>query len=188
MVAREVALQHMGQLADKKAGKKTDPPPLEPNQIQLYSFYKPGLLAGNYRIEAEQNITFQTPSGTKDNLRVYNRKKFDPEPTNPPTRLEPQDFEVIAPQFSLDPKLVNSYYPPDGHQDEGRVLPHLVLNDPHFPWERKADASIDLLWDPDRNGEGKFLDSSSPEQKVVDEAKAVKRNAVPWVRLPFNFP
>jgi hypothetical protein len=174
MVARKVALQHMGRLVDEKAGRPTDPPLLQPNQIQLYSYYKPGLLAGHYQIEAEQLITSRGPYGT-ETLRVYNRKKAVPDPP----QIEPQDFEVIAPQFSLDPKLVDSYYPPDGHQDEGRVLPHLVLNDPHFPWERQADTSLHLLYDPDKNATGKFLDAKG---KVVDnETKASKRNAVPWV-------
>lgn len=49
-----------------------------------------------------------------------------------------QEFNVVAPQFSLDPKLINTYYPPSGHQDEGRVLPHIVFNDPHVPWLRDA--------------------------------------------------
>ena len=183
MVAREVSLQHMGKLADKIAGKKTDPPPLKPNQVQLYSYYKPGLQAGNYSILAEQNIT----SGSKtaphgvENLRVYNRKNVDKKSTVPAEPLA-QEFEVIAPQFSLDPKIVNSFYPTSGSQDEGRVLPHLVLNDPHFPWERRADALIAPLWDVDMNKEGQFLNSDVP-QKIVKEEKAIRRNAVPWVRF-----
>ncbi len=62
----------------------------------------------------------------------------------------PQKFNVVAPQFSLDPKLINSYYPPDGHQDEARVLPHIVFNDPHLPWERDAGFSIHGEFDQDR--------------------------------------
>lgn len=52
-----------------------------------------------------------------------------------------QGFNVVAPQFSLDPGLINSFYPPAGHQDEGRVLPHVVFNDPHVPWLRDAGTS-----------------------------------------------
>lgn len=47
--------------------------------------------------------------------------------------IEPQDFEVIAPQFSLPANSVHSHYPPDGHQDEARVLPHVIFNDPVSP-------------------------------------------------------
>jgi len=179
VLSREIPLQHMKALADKKAGRKTDPPALKPNQVQLYSFYKPGLVAGSYRIEAEQKITSDGPHGEEE-LRIYNRKRFDPVPI-PPPKLDAQKFEVIAPQFNLDPKLVDSYYPPDGHQDEGRVLPHLVLNDPHFPWERKVDKNIDLLWDPDVNKDGKYLNSKVPPEVVDTAEKAVMRNAVPWV-------
>lgn len=52
-----------------------------------------------------------------------------------------QTFNVVAPQFSLDPALINSFYPPSGHQDEGRVLPHIVFTDPHVPWLRDAGNS-----------------------------------------------
>jgi hypothetical protein len=48
----------------------------------------------------------------------------------------PQQFEVIAPQFSIDPKDIHSVYPPEGQADQPMVLPHIVLNDPHLPWER----------------------------------------------------
>jgi hypothetical protein len=49
-----------------------------------------------------------------------------------------QAFNVVAPQFSLDPKFINTYYPPNGEHDEGRILPHMVFNDPHVPWLRDA--------------------------------------------------
>lgn len=107
MVARDIPLQHMGNLADKIQGKKIHPPPLQPNQVQLYSFYKPGLVAGSYKIEAEQNIRSEGPHQV-ETLRLYNRKLVKPEPVKP-TDIEPQHFEVITPQFSLDPKLIDSF-------------------------------------------------------------------------------
>ena len=51
--------------------------------------------------------------------------------------IEKQLFSVAAPQFSIDSKLINTFYPPSGHQDEGRILPHIVFSDPHVPWLRR---------------------------------------------------
>lgn len=101
--------------------------------MELYDTYKPSLYPGLYGIEAKQTIN----AGTE--IRVFNYNSLNPEhhlPTDdPPIAL--QTFTVVAPQFQLDPKAVNSFYPPEGHVDEGRVLPHIVFNDPHLPWERE---------------------------------------------------
>jgi hypothetical protein len=182
--ARKVPLQHMQKLVQTAAGYSPDPPPLGPNQIQLFSYCKPGLLAGSYSILAEQKITSQSPAYSTERYHVYNRKNsvtldrtvspFDPKPP-----IEPQLFEVVAPQFNIDPKLINSYYPPSGHQDEGRILPHICLSDPHFPWERQADAVIDELWDSDKDANGNTLDRNG--YITTDPFKIAKRNAVPWV-------
>jgi hypothetical protein len=72
-------------------------------------------------------------------LPVFNREN----PSS--TDILGQGFRVIAPQFSLDPNLINTYYPPTGHQDEGRILPHIVFNDPHVPWFREAGRSPWML-------------------------------------------
>jgi hypothetical protein len=177
-MARILTLQHMEKLVRTADGDPPPPPLLAPNQIQLHSYYKPGLLAGNYTIEAEQSIVSEGQNG-EEKLAIYNRRKADP--IQDPPIIAPQHFEVVAPQFSLDPKLVNSHYPPDGHQDEARVLPHIVLSDPYFPWERKADNSIAEVQDGDLNAAGQFLDASG--SVVSDETQAAKRNAVPWVRM-----
>lgn len=182
---RQVPLQHMQKLVLTAAGNPPDPPPLPPNHLQLYSYYKPGLLAGSYAIEAQQRITSQNRDYGTEHYHVYNRKKavtldrtkpdFDP---NPP--IEDQLFEVANPQFNIDPKLINSYYPPDGHQDEGRILPHICLEDPHFPWERQADTTWDQLLDGDKNADKDFIDAG---RHVVAENDALKRNAIPWIAL-----
>jgi hypothetical protein len=86
------------------------------------SFYKPSLLARNYIIEAKQTVIANTPSG-KQSLELLNTRLVDNSGT-----LAPQEFEVVVPRFSLDQGTINSYYPPDGHQDEGRILPHIVFN------------------------------------------------------------
>lgn len=130
--ARKVPLQHLQRQVLTAAGTPPDPPIVGPNQIQLYSFYKPSLEAGNYKIDAWQTITSNNPNfSSTQQYHAYNvhagavsvedRGKpavFDSKKL--PATFVPQHFEVVAPQFSLDPKLIDSYYPPDGHQDECR--------------------------------------------------------------------
>jgi len=83
-----------------------------------------------------------------------------------------QEFEVIAPQFSLDPKLINSYYPPNGHSDEGRILPHIVFQDPHVPWYRPAGLS---LWMTDA------VDTNSLETEPQPNPDG--HNFMPWMGI-----
>ena len=73
-----------------------------------------------------------------------------------------------APQFNLDPKLVNTYYPPSGHQDDPRILPHIVFNDPHAPWLRRPGLSYDWLKEPT---------DPDPAQS------GAPRNMVPWMAV-----
>ena len=55
-----------------------------------------------------------------------------------------QEFVVCAPQFTLDPSQVVNQCPPPGSTGQfGEVLPHIVLKDPTFPWEREMDAAKD---------------------------------------------
>ncbi|KJX99851.1 hypothetical protein TI39_contig350g00005 [Zymoseptoria brevis] len=173
---------------DTLSGNPPGPPPLEQNRMRLFSYYKPGLEAGNYHIEAEQRITSQSYSSSKNpphvwesaTKRVFNKVPGDTAPDSVRPVLA-QDFQVMAPQFSLEREMINSYYPPEGHQDEGRILPHIVLNDPHFPWERDAGTfeaagavnheSIGSMKDPDLDKAGHQV---SPLQY---------RSKVPWIAL-----
>ena len=93
---------------------------------QLFAFYKPGLEADKYKILAEQQVLDGKEMEVKPGVqpwRIYNHKSASSVP-------QPQYFEVVAPQFTLPANSVHSHYPPNGHQDEGRVLPHLILQDP----------------------------------------------------------
>jgi hypothetical protein len=152
--------------------------PIPRDHMKLYSYYKPSLEAGIYQVYAEQNVKVLDTQGDQDNLldevtdaagkkrkvpsqvRVWNRIKDIP--NSDPAILQkpdPQEFRVIAPQFSLDPKLIDSYYPPDGHQDQCNILPHICFNDPHLPWERDPGVTVKGLQDPDNNpaiGKAKF--------------------------------
>jgi len=86
----------------------------------------------------------------------------------------------MAPQFSLD-----------SNQDEGRVLPHIVISDPHFPWERDAGHSFDgsrhsplataRERDPDLNKKGETVDRDG--NVTTDRNKMVYRSIVPWIKL-----
>jgi len=78
-----------------------------------------------------------------------------------------QAFNVNAPRFTLPPGIVHSTYPPQGLGDHNNVLPHMVFNDPHLPWEQEG----------------------SPKQEIADAEERNKpdgqepRNIVPWVAL-----
>jgi hypothetical protein len=165
---RKVALQHVAiKLREHEAaaavGESTIPPLLGKNEMQLFSYYKPGLSAGAYEIFAEQNIAATNSAGTQT-FRVYNRLNDTDH-----AELQPQRFEVMGPQFSLDPTLINSYYPPNGHQDDARILPHIVLNDPHFPWEREPGVYVRALQDQD------------PAKGTP--ADPAYRSMVPWIAI-----
>ncbi|ORY16105.1 hypothetical protein BCR34DRAFT_597906 [Clohesyomyces aquaticus] len=111
--------------------------PKGPGHIVLYDRYKPTLYEGHYAIEAKQTIT----TTDHQDLTIYNYNSLNIPPPQggqpaPPPALVAQRFQIATSQFRIDPKAINSYYPPDGYADEGRVLPHIVFNDPHLPWER----------------------------------------------------
>lgn len=130
-----------GILAAEDAPEKTH---LGPGQEKLNSYWAPGLEAGeDHEIVATQIVEAPTD---KRSLRLISK----------------QDFFVDAPQFSLPPGSVYSVYPPHGYPDDHRILPHVVLSDPHLPWERMGSPA-------------------SEEGGHKDE-----RNKVPWLAL-FTF-
>ncbi|KAI0118163.1 hypothetical protein GGR51DRAFT_498337 [Nemania sp. FL0031] len=96
--------------------------PLPPGQQKLNSYWAPGLQAGpKHNINVTQSITA---------------------PTSETLSLEAeQSFFVDAPQFSLPEGSIHSTYPPSGYSDTNRILPHVVLTDPHLPWERLGSPS-----------------------------------------------
>jgi hypothetical protein len=151
MSARKLTHGHMARVVrDARQPEVTDPKKLDADQMRLYSYYRPSLQADDYVIEVSQSVT----SGVQ-NLQINNTTAADSDGT-----LAPQEFEVVVPRFTIDPAIINSYYPPDGHQDEGRILPHIVLNDPHYPWEIAAGVTNNMHSEIDNN-----------------------RSMVPWVAL-----
>ncbi|KAI2465287.1 hypothetical protein F4781DRAFT_409984 [Annulohypoxylon bovei var. microspora] len=101
-----------------------DEPDLAPGEERLNSFWAPALVAGPvYEITATQTVNA---------------------PSNDPLLLvSNQDFTVDAPQFSLPEGSIYSTYPPPAYPDDHRILPHVVLSDPHLPWERIGSPSTE---------------------------------------------
>ncbi|KAF8806755.1 hypothetical protein BYT27DRAFT_7338779 [Phlegmacium glaucopus] len=102
--------------------KKGELPTLGPGEMQLYSFYSPGLATGMYNINAKQEIN---ASGEKKTITA-----------------PMQSFFVTAPRFSIDSNLIHSTFPLPGVSAHPNILPHIVFNDPHLPWQT-AIGTID---------------------------------------------
>ncbi len=78
-----------------------------------------------------------------------------------------QKFNVNAPRFTLPPGIVHSTYPPQGLGDHNNVLPHIVFNDPHLPWEQEGSPKQDRA-------------DAEAENEPGGEPP---RNKIPWVAL-----
>ncbi|KAG4435923.1 hypothetical protein IFR05_008580 [Cadophora sp. M221] len=160
-MARVLVKKNVAAAIKLATGEDPLPDRLPPGHMRLFSYYKPSLKAGLYGIEAQQAVAVGS-----DTLPIWNYEGAEVNLKTNPKPVLRQKFQVQAPQFSLDPKLVNTFYPPDGHQDEGRILPHIVFNDPHVPWLREAGVAYKFLSDP-----------------IDLDAKGKGRNLVPWMAL-----
>jgi hypothetical protein len=80
----------------------------------------PGLTEGRHTIDVTQTIV--APHDSTD-------------PSHTKTLQTHQEFEVSGPRYSLPQNSIHQTYPPQGHADYGNILPHIVFNDPHLPWE-----------------------------------------------------
>ncbi len=93
-------------------------------ELSFYDSYLPSLDAGKYQITVRSNI--EGGSGTN---KIDTGDYFE-SPIS-------QEFEVRAPQFSLQKTEVHAMYPPtDSSAKYGLVLPHVVLDKRGVPWER----------------------------------------------------
>ncbi|KAI0156926.1 hypothetical protein GGR57DRAFT_511261 [Xylariaceae sp. FL1272] len=98
---------------------------LQPGEVKLNSYWAPALEAGvTHKIRVTQTIK----ADVKKDVQTLNLESE-------------QEFNVEAPQFSLPDGSVHSVYPPAGYSDDHRILPHVVLTDPHLPWERYGTMS-----------------------------------------------
>ncbi|THC90264.1 hypothetical protein EYZ11_010272 [Aspergillus tanneri] len=141
--ARHLALRHARErLRALDQSTPKDPAAIDPGYEQLYSFYVAGLPARSYNIQVKQDIA--TADGNSSLRPSLNHK-----------------FNVIGPRFSLPEGAVYSFYPPQGHEDRGEVLPNVVLTHPTLPWER-----------PGSNKQPKDSDGGD-----------FSRNRVPWLAV-----
>lgn len=140
--ARSLTLNHIRDLKNGGGGSE-----LQQGQQKLYSFYTPSLEAGDYTIDTTQTIHAQ--SGDPD-IIVQGR----------------QTFTVVAPRFTLPAGSIHSMYPAPGRAEPPKTLPHVVLNDPHLPWERDA-----------------LGDRGDDEKEYDEKEKYVKQNQVPWLAM-----
>ncbi|KAJ5682775.1 hypothetical protein N7462_005940 [Penicillium macrosclerotiorum] len=99
-----------------------DPPAT--GSMRLFSSYAPGLVAQDepYVLAATQTIKCGD-----QNLQKVTKSAFT----------------VDAPRFALPAEDVHSFYPHEGASEAPRVLPHIVFNDPHLPWERRPTKAKD---------------------------------------------
>ncbi|KAI0852453.1 hypothetical protein F5Y00DRAFT_273079 [Daldinia vernicosa] len=134
-----------------------DVDPLAPGEQKLNSYWAPGLAVGpKHNITVKQHI--EAPTGEKLDLNAE------------------KSFFVDAPQFSLPEGSVHSTYPPPGYPDTNRILPHVVLTDPHLPWERSGSRS---------QGTNKELQMKMRALAEGASGETV-RNRVPWLVM-FSF-
>ncbi|RTE81968.1 hypothetical protein BHE90_003532 [Fusarium euwallaceae] len=95
---------------------------LKPGQAQLLSYFKPGLLPGHYTVDVLQPVT--SPSADDPGCTLQTTKTLHVEGLNP---------------YQLPTGSLHSFYPAQGETVGSRILPHLVLSDPHVPWELNPD-------------------------------------------------
>ncbi|KAF7563138.1 hypothetical protein G7046_g948 [Stylonectria norvegica] len=117
--------KHAQRLLRAKSRNEDD---LLPGHERLSSYLIPGLQAGNYTINITQDIE------TKDKTDLDGPEREERQ------LATSQNFTAVAARFSLPNNAVHSMYPPQGHEDAATVLPHVVFNDPSFPWERIVSA------------------------------------------------
>lgn len=84
-----------------------------------------------------------------------------------------QLFNVNAPRFTLPPSIIHQTYPPQGFGDHNNVLPHIVFEDPHLPWEQEASTKDDV----------EEVAEATKTKEFDRNGKPRARNMVPWLAL-----
>jgi len=104
------------------------PPPAPSETLTFADSFGNALPAGtNYTLTLTHTVTPNTQQ---------------PPPNTPPAQPQTftvsQPFSVVAPEFTIDPSIVQKTYPQTGgNAGSGYcVLPHIVLDDEALPWER----------------------------------------------------
>ncbi|GAB0138937.1 hypothetical protein EsDP_00007156 [Epichloe bromicola] len=153
--ARRSSIQPVTVFADGQVVEE-EIDPLPPGEQKLNSFWAPGIEAGpKHIISVKQNI----------------------ESNGETLQLEAdQAFYIDAPQFSLPDGSVHSTYPPAGYSDDHRILPHVVLTDPHLPWERLGSP---------KGGTNKQLKAQMKRLALGATDTGAKANNIPRNRVPW---
>ncbi|KAK6511890.1 hypothetical protein TWF481_000794 [Arthrobotrys musiformis] len=89
---------------------------LEPGEMKLFSSFIPSLDGGDYKVAINHTLE----------LRGHQPKPLSTE----------REFRITAPRYALAPGDVYSSFPHPGYGEEAKVLPHVLLTDPHLPWAR----------------------------------------------------
>ena len=142
--------------AKHESGSKESPPDtqLDPGEMRLRSFYAPGLQPGNYKISANQTVSVENKNPIEDENTILPNLKAD------------ASFNIPQPtMFPLDPSLVHSTFPPSGLSAPNHILPHVVFNDPHLPWQKMFKT----------NG----ITLEKHELQMLNE----KDNRIPWLAV-----
>jgi hypothetical protein len=96
--------------------------------FRLYSRVQPPLTAGDYRVNATQDLQASRPGESLGPAQL----RVAPLATH---------VRVRAPQYLLPPDLVLSTYPPAGSEGSyGARLPQVVIRRRTLPWERSVGA------------------------------------------------
>ncbi|KAF4440704.1 hypothetical protein FACUT_3242 [Fusarium acutatum] len=99
-------------------------PKVEPGEAQILSYFKPGLLPDLYTVHVEQTIS--SPSKSDSPITLKTKKQFNVQGPN---------------QYQLPPGSVQSVYPAQAEAVGSRILPNIVLSNPHLAWELNPDES-----------------------------------------------
>ncbi len=108
-------------------GIETDPGTVGPGQIQFFDSIEPPLGAGEYTLNATQQI-LDIPG----------------EQVNP--YISEQKILIDGPRFTLSPSLIHTVFPPanqNGLYDN--VLPNIVFNNFSLPWARPIDPPVSVV-------------------------------------------
>lgn len=106
---------------------ETESDTISPGNIKFYDAIQPPLSAGEYTLKGTQTIHGVVEGGP------------DPE------YVAVQAFSVVAPQFSIDPSMIHSVYPPKGQTGNYyKQLPFIVFNNFALPWARNIDPNVSV--------------------------------------------
>ncbi|USW53091.1 hypothetical protein Slin15195_G064100 [Septoria linicola] len=141
---------------------------IDPGFAQLYSYYEPGLQGGKYEINVDHELRHPDipPSRPSNTPQDVWDKLVSSQTATVKSR---QQFNVNVPRFNLPPGIIHQVYPPQGLADHNNVLPHMVFEDVHFPWQNEGSPRQD--------------EEDQKRDHIPDHPELRSRSKVPWVAL-----